>query len=74
MGGTSAYVISQRGAQKLLRIAKEEGIANGIDTFILMNVHRVACLQTTPSLTHAPLARRGQAIIDSDIQYSTATL
>ena len=74
MGGTSAYVISQRGAQKLLRIAKEEGIAHGIDTFILMNVHRVACLQTTPSLTHAPVARRGQAIIDSDIQYSTATL
>jgi GR25 family glycosyltransferase involved in LPS biosynthesis/glycosyltransferase involved in cell wall biosynthesis len=74
MGGTSAYIINQRGAQKLLHIAKEEGIAYGIDTFILMNAHRVSCLQTTPSLTRAPVARRGQAIIDSDIQYSTTTL
>jgi len=74
MGGTSAYIISQRGAQKLLHIAKEEGIAYGIDTFILMNLHRVSCLQTTPSLTRAPVARRGEAIIDSDIQYSAATL
>lgn len=74
MGGTSAYLISAQGAQKLLTIAHEEGIAFGIDTFILRNMHRINCVQATPSLTRAPVARRGGDIVDSDIQYSTDTL
>jgi GR25 family glycosyltransferase involved in LPS biosynthesis len=70
MGGTSAYILSASGAQKLLTIALDEGIAYGIDTFILRNMHRVSCVQATPSLTRAPVARRGGDIVDSDIQYS----
>jgi hypothetical protein len=28
-------------------------------------------MQATPSLTRAPVARRGGELVDSDIQYST---
>ena len=74
MGGTSAYILSASGARKLLAIALDEGIAYGIDTFILRNMHRVSCVQATPSLTRAPVARRGGELVDSDIQYSTEVL
>jgi GR25 family glycosyltransferase involved in LPS biosynthesis/glycosyltransferase involved in cell wall biosynthesis len=74
MGGASAYMISRKGARNLLQIARDEGIAYGIDTFILMNLHRVSCFEATPSLTRSPVARLGDVVIDSDIQYSTTTL
>lgn len=69
MGGTFAYLITKSGARKLLDIARTEGIAYGIDTFVLMNSHRVRLTEAVPNLVTSPVARLGGAVIDSDIQY-----
>jgi GR25 family glycosyltransferase involved in LPS biosynthesis len=69
MGGTFAYVLSKSGAKQLFEIAQTEGIAYGIDTFILLNSHRVQSLEAVPNFVSSPVARRGGPTVDSDIQY-----
>jgi len=69
MGGTFAYVISKSGAKQLFEIAQTEGIAYGIDTFVLVNSHRVQLLEAVPNFVSSPVARRGGPTVDSDIQY-----
>jgi GR25 family glycosyltransferase involved in LPS biosynthesis len=69
MGGTFGYIISKSGAKQLFEIAQTEGIAFGIDTFILKNAHRVQLAEVVPNLVTSPVARHGGPVVDSDIQY-----
>ena len=69
MGGAFAYVLSKSGAKQLFEIAQTEGIAYGIDTFVLVNSHRVQPLEAVPNFVSSPVARRVGPTVDSDIQY-----
>jgi GR25 family glycosyltransferase involved in LPS biosynthesis/glycosyltransferase involved in cell wall biosynthesis len=69
MGGTFGYIISRPGAKKLFDIAQTEGIAYGIDTFVLLNSHRVQSLEVVPNFVSSPVARLGGPSVDTDIQY-----
>ncbi len=69
MGGTFGYLITRSGAQKLLNIAQVEGIPYGIDTFMLMNRHRVRLIESLPNIVSSPVARSDGSLVDSDIQY-----
>jgi len=69
MGGAFAYVLSKSGAKQLFEIAQTEGIAYGIDTFVLLNSHRVQSLEAVPNFVSSPVARRNGPVVDSDIQY-----
>jgi GR25 family glycosyltransferase involved in LPS biosynthesis len=69
MGGAFAYVLSKSGAKQLFEIAQTEGIAYGIDTFVLVNSHRVQSLEAVPNFVSSPVARRNGPAVDSDIQY-----
>jgi GR25 family glycosyltransferase involved in LPS biosynthesis len=69
MGGTFGYIISRPGAKKLFDIAQTEGIAYGIDTFILDNIHRLQLTEAAPNMVTSPVARLGGPAVDSDVQY-----
>jgi GR25 family glycosyltransferase involved in LPS biosynthesis len=70
MGGAFAYVLSKSGAKRLFEIAQTEGIAYGIDTFVLLNSHRVQSLEVVPNFVTSPVARLGGPSVDTDIQYA----
>lgn len=74
MGGTFAYVITRRGAQRLLEIARRDGIAYGIDTFLMRQAGALQILTAVPEFVTAPVAVRDAPPVDSDIQYSFDTL
>lgn len=74
MGGMFAYMITQRGARRLLDVAKEIGVSTAIDTFTLNLANRLEVRDAVPRLVTSPVALRGGAVIDSDIQYNLATL
>ena len=74
MGGAFAYIISKSAAKKLFDIAQTDGIAFGIDTFILKNSHRLQLAEVVPNMVTSPVARRGGAVIDSDIQYEDPSI
>ena len=69
MGGTFGYIISKSGAKQLFEIAQTEGIAYGIDTFILNNSNRLRLFEAVPNIVATQVARRGGLNVDSDIQY-----
>lgn len=69
MGGTYAYIISKSSAKKLFDIAQTDGIAHGIDTFILKNAHRLQLAEVVPNMVMSPVSRYGRPAVDSDIQY-----
>ncbi len=73
LGGTFAYVVSRRGAQRLLAIAERDGIQNGIDRFLHRRESELELLVATPHVARSPLAApaAGQ---DSDIQNDFETL
>ena len=74
MGGTFAYIISKSGAKKLFDIAQTDGIAFGIDTFVLKNAHRLQLAEVVPNMVMSPVARHGGPVIDSDIQYEDPSI
>lgn len=74
MGGMFAYVLTQRGARRLWEIVQRDGIPTGIDTFLLAQRGSVNVGQAVPALAHSPVARPGDAVVDSDIQYDAARL
>ena len=74
LGGTFAYIISKSGAKKLFDFAQTDGIAFGIDTFILKNAHRLQLAEVVPNMVTSPVARHGGAVIDSDIQYEDPSI
>ena len=74
MGGAFAYVISKSAAKKLFDIAQTDGIAFGIDTFILKNAHRLQLAEVVPNMVTSPVARHGGPVVDSDIQYEDPSI
>ncbi len=68
VGGLFAYLISGRGARKLLELADRDGIQNGIDTFVALKGDELSVLECDPPLVIAPRALTGNGV-DSDIQH-----
>lgn len=73
-GGTFAYIITRRGARRLLDVAKETGISAAIDTFTVNLANQLGVWNAVPRLVTSPVALRGGVVIDSDIQYDLSTL
>ena len=67
LGGTFAYILSRRGAEKLLAIAERDGIQNGIDRFVHRKAAELEILVTSPKIAEAKLVVPGSGE-DSDIQ------
>ncbi|MCL4808475.1 MAG: glycosyltransferase family 25 protein, partial [Thermoanaerobaculia bacterium] len=67
VGGTFAYVVSRRGAQRLLSIVERDGIQNGIDRFVHRREAELEILVASPHVATATLVPPGSGL-DSDIQ------
>ncbi len=67
IGGLYAYVLSSRGARRLLEIAERDGVQNGIDTFVVLKAGELEILECVPPLASASMALPGNSV-DSDIQ------
>ncbi len=67
IGGTFAYVVSRRGAQRLLAIVERDGIQNGIDRFIHRKEAELELFVATPHVAWTQLVPPGSGL-DSDIQ------
>jgi len=74
MGGSFAYLLTQRGARRLWEIMQRDGIATAIDTFLITRGAELDVREAVPPLAMSPVARRNGPMIDSDIQYSRDTL
>lgn len=73
LGGLYAYVISARGARRLLSIVERDGIQNGIDWFVMKKGNELNVLQCAPQIAFSPLAIPGSTT-DSDIQHDMIPL
>jgi GR25 family glycosyltransferase involved in LPS biosynthesis len=73
IGGTFAYVISRRGANRLLAIVERDGIQNGIDRFIHRKEAELELLVATPHVVWTSLVPPASGR-DSDIQNDFETL
>ena len=73
IGGTFAYVLSRRGAQRLLGIVERDGIQNGIDRFVHRKESELELLVATPHIVQSPLVPPGSGL-DSDIENDFDTL
>lgn len=67
-GGTFAYLLSARGAQRLVAITERDGIQNGIDTFVGLHGDELLALACVPALATADFVTAGSDL-DSDIQH-----
>lgn len=78
MGGTTGYIISKKGAQKMIRHIREHGIYNAIDWVMFKNARlnsddttdRVKIFYTMPHLVYAPCVQGNVDVVDSDIQHA----
>ena len=68
LGGLHAYLISARGARRLLALIERDGIQNGIDWFVMKKSAELKILQCAPHIVLATLAIPGSTT-DSDIQH-----
>jgi GR25 family glycosyltransferase involved in LPS biosynthesis/GT2 family glycosyltransferase len=73
IGGAFAYVLSHRGAQRLLGIVERDGIQNGIDRFVHRKESELELLVATPHIAQSPLVPPGSGL-DSDIENDFETL
>jgi GR25 family glycosyltransferase involved in LPS biosynthesis len=74
LGGTFAYAITPKGARKLLKFIDQTGLTNGID-WVMMKATKAGVLKTSyfsVNLLNSE-AWRGNAIVDSDIQFSNSS-
>jgi GR25 family glycosyltransferase involved in LPS biosynthesis len=67
LGGMFAYILSHRGAQRLLAIVERDGIQNGIDRFVHRKEAELELLVATPHLAQSALVPPASGR-DSDIQ------
>lgn len=72
-GGAFAYLLSARGARRLVAIAERDGIQNGIDTFIGLHGGELRALASAPALAAADFVTAGSDL-DSDIQHDLEPL
>jgi GR25 family glycosyltransferase involved in LPS biosynthesis/glycosyltransferase involved in cell wall biosynthesis len=68
LGGLFGYVVSGRGARKLVDMAGRDGVQSGIDAFVMLRAAELKALECDPPLITAPIALTGNPV-DSDIQY-----
>jgi acetyltransferase-like isoleucine patch superfamily enzyme/GR25 family glycosyltransferase involved in LPS biosynthesis/tetratricopeptide (TPR) repeat protein len=68
IGGAFGYLLSGRGARRLLELVQRDGVQNGIDRFISLKRDELEALECRPALVEAPVAFPGNGI-DSDIQH-----
>lgn len=73
LGGAFAYIVSRRGAEKLIALAERDGIQNGIDRFIHVKAGELQLLAATPHIARAQLVPTGSGG-DSDIQNDATKL
>lgn len=69
LGGTGGYLISKRGANKLLEFINNHGMTNGIDTMQQKAADVINVYYATPHLIFSE-CYRGNNTIDTDIQYN----
>jgi GR25 family glycosyltransferase involved in LPS biosynthesis len=67
IGGLYAYIVSRRGAGKLLDIVQRDGIQDGIDRFVHRKAGELEILVATPHIVRSQLVPPGSRL-DSDIQ------
>jgi hypothetical protein len=68
VGGGWAYLLSGRGAQKLVDLVDRDGVQNAIDRFVMAKAAGLRVLECTPMLVFSPLSLAGNSL-DSDIQH-----
>jgi GR25 family glycosyltransferase involved in LPS biosynthesis/glycosyltransferase involved in cell wall biosynthesis/GT2 family glycosyltransferase len=68
IGGTFAYLLSGRGARKLVELVERDGVQNAIDWFLMYKQAELRVLECNPPLVASPLALASNDI-DSDIQH-----
>jgi GR25 family glycosyltransferase involved in LPS biosynthesis/glycosyltransferase involved in cell wall biosynthesis len=73
MGGTFAYLLSGRGARKLVELVERDGVQNGIDWFVMLKQTELRALECDPPLVGSPLALASNDV-DSDIQHDLAPI
>ncbi len=69
IGGTFAYFISKKGANKVLEFINEKGLTNGIDTILQKTADSANIFYVYPQLIHSE-CYRGINLVDSNIQYN----
>lgn len=75
VGGTGGYLISKKGAQKLLDIINKNGMSNGIDTVQQKFADELNIFYANPHLIYSECYRPEIGIkVDSDIQYNFDSL
>lgn len=67
LGGLFAYIISRKGAKKLMDLSVRDGVQHGIDRFIHSKEAELEILVSAPSVASALLVPPGSGL-DSDIQ------
>jgi GR25 family glycosyltransferase involved in LPS biosynthesis len=72
IGGTFAYILSRRGAQRLLAIVERDGIQNAIDVFVYWKQTELEIFSATPHIAWSRIALPHSGI-DSDIQHDFDT-
>jgi GR25 family glycosyltransferase involved in LPS biosynthesis len=73
IGGTSGYIITKKGALKMLTLINKTGMTNGIDTMIQKFADHLTVYYCTPHLVFAE-CHVTQKDCDSDIQYNFKSL
>jgi GR25 family glycosyltransferase involved in LPS biosynthesis len=73
IGGLFGYVVSRRGAQKLIAIVRRDGIQSGIDRFVHHKETELELLVASPHVVRSRLVAPGSGL-DSDIQNDFDTL
>jgi GR25 family glycosyltransferase involved in LPS biosynthesis len=77
LGGTTCYLISKKGAEKLLNfIDNNGGMSNGIDTMMQKSANDLNVYYCKPHLIYSECYRGDNTNLDTDIQhdYSSLTL
>jgi len=65
-GGTFAYLIKKRGANKLIEIADTDGIRQAVDWFMIEQFDKIVCYTCKPTIITSLAAHDGNT--DSDVQ------
>jgi GR25 family glycosyltransferase involved in LPS biosynthesis/predicted O-methyltransferase YrrM len=73
IGGTFGYMISKKGARKLLEFINTTGMTNGIDTVQQKAIDVIDTYYCLPHLVFSDCVLPGQ-LVDSDIQYNQTSL
>jgi GR25 family glycosyltransferase involved in LPS biosynthesis/tetratricopeptide (TPR) repeat protein len=69
LGGTFAYLVTPRGARRLLDIVEHGGIRRAIDMFLLDHAPHLEVATCSPDICGSPVATSSDPQTDSDIQW-----